>query len=91
MNECDRVYNYCVELFNTDANFPKNFMSGKMYVYERLYGKNAKPVPYDILTYVIKDFYSNLSSCFTNLANGNIKHFEMSPKNSKKKQESTAA
>ena len=80
MDECDKLYNYCVELFNNDTNFPKNYMKGKLYVFQKLYGDNKKPVPYNILTYVVKEFYSNLSSCFTNLERGNIKFFKMSPK-----------
>lgn len=80
MNECDKLYNYCVELFNTDANFPKNYMSGKLYVFQKIYNKEKKPVPYNILTYVVKEFYSNLASCFTNLERGNIKIFKIAPK-----------
>ncbi len=84
MDECDRVYNYCIKLFNRDTNFPKNYMSGKMYVFNKLYkSKQNKPAPYDVLTYTIKVFYDNLASNYKLLENKQITHFEMKPINNK--------
>ena len=42
--------------------------------------------PYDILSYEVKDFFSNLSSVYTNLQKSNIKTFTMKKKNTKKYQ-----
>ncbi len=85
MDESDKVYNYCVKLFNKDKNFPANFKSGKMYVFNKLYkSKEKKPAPYDLLTYTIKVFYDNLASNYKLLENKQITHFEMKPINNKK-------
>jgi len=86
MKESEKVYNYCVDQYNTNANFPKNFMGAKLVVFKNLYGNNKKPIPYDILTYEVKDFFSNLQSAYSNLENGNIQFFKMSYKNTKKSQ-----
>ncbi|ARF10057.1 hypothetical protein Indivirus_11_1 [Indivirus ILV1] len=86
MKESEKVYNYCVDQYNTNSNFPKNFMGAKLMVFKNLYGNNKKPIPYDILTYEVKDFFSNLQSAYSNLENGNIQFFKMSYKNTKKNQ-----
>ena len=72
-NESDNVYNKCVDLFN---NHDKNY-DNKLKIFELLYGDNAKPAPYDMLTDEVKKFSSNLKSCFSNLKNRNITHFKM--------------
>jgi transposase len=51
----------------------------KLDIFKELYDSN-KPVPYDILTDIVKVFCSNAKSCFTNYRNGNIKHFTMKKK-----------
>ncbi len=84
MDESDKVYNYCVKLFNKDKNFPTNFMTGKLYVFGKLYkSKEKKPAPYDLLTYTIKVFYDNLASNYKLLEKKQITHFEMKPINNK--------
>ncbi len=84
MDESDKVYNYCVKLFNKGINFPTNYMSGKMYIFNKLYkSKEKKPAPYDLLTYTIKVFYDNLASNYKLLENKQITHFEMKPINNK--------
>jgi transposase len=66
-------------------------MSAKSYIYKKLYGSTKTPIPCDILTYEIKTFFDNLSSCFSNLRNQNIKKFKMTHKNIKKQQTITIA
>lgn len=74
---CDLVYNYCVVKFNQDSSqFSTNYMKQKMVIFSSIF-PNSKPVPYDILTDVVKQFCTNVKSCFTNLKNRNIKHFKM--------------
>ena len=86
MIEANKVYNYCVELFNKDSkNFSLNFMKIKKKILDHLY-PNKKSAPYDILCYEIKDFCANVKSCITNLKNGNTKFFEIKNKLINKKQ-----
>lgn len=78
LNECDKVYNFCVKLFNEkDKNFNKNYKIFKLYVFKMLYGDNEKNAPYDTLTDEVRIFLSNLKSCETNMLNGNINNFIM--------------
>ena len=86
MKESEKVYNYCVKQYNTNKDFPKNFMGAKLVVFKDLYADKIRTVPYDIITYEVKDFFSNLQSAYSNLENKNIKFFEMSYKNTKKQQ-----
>jgi len=80
------VYNACVDCHNNnDPDFPSNYVSAKTYIYERLY-KGALPAPWDILTCEIKTFFENLSSCYSNLQNKNIKKFVMKHKDTKRHQ-----
>ncbi len=80
-DECTKVYNKCVKVYKTDNTFFDNgYMNAKLKIFEKLYGDDDKPCPYDILTDEIKSFCSNLQSCRTNLERGNINHFEMKPK-----------
>lgn len=80
-NECDRVYNCCIAMFNEDpATFNRNYMFQKTIIFKKLYGDSKKPAPYDMLTDEVRSFCSNLKSCATNLRNGNITHYEMTPK-----------
>ena len=83
-----KVYNKCVDCFNSnDPNFPKNFMAGKKYIFDLLFSDSSKMnAPYDILTYEVKCFYENLSSCYSNRSNGNINKFIIKHKNSNKYQ-----
>jgi transposase len=85
MDESDKVYNYCVNLYNTDNEFPSNFKGGKMYIFNKLYVKGEpKAAPYDLLSYTIKVFYENLSSNYSSLENKTKTHFEMKPINNNK-------
>ena len=61
-------------------------MAAKLKVFKDLYTNNKKPVPYDILTYEVKDFFSNLQSAYSNLENNNINFFEMKYKTTNKGQ-----
>jgi len=80
-DECRKIYDYCIKKYNENNNFfDKGYMSAKISIFEELYGNENKPVPYDILTDEIRIFCSNLKSCQTNLANSNIKSFEMKSK-----------
>lgn len=86
-NECDKVYNFCVNYYNKcikegqkEIFLLNNYMKMKIIIFNELYGNNKKEAPYDVLTDEVRAFCSNLKSCFSNLKNGNIKHFEMSEK-----------
>jgi putative transposase len=87
MNECTKVYNHCVSLFNySSERFDLDYMKTKIRVFKDLYGNGNKPAPYDILTDEVKQFCSNVKSAFTNLRNHNIKFFKMKNKNTKNSQ-----
>lgn len=83
-NECDNVYNYCVQLNKekreNNIYFDLNYKKSKLDVFNKLYNNNPKPAPYDMLTDEVRSFCSNYNSCLTNLTNGNIKYFELKPK-----------
>jgi putative transposase len=83
MNSAEFLYNYCVKLYNNDKHFPKNFFSAKSYVFKKLYAKE-KRAPYDVLGYVVKVFFDNLSSNYSSIKNGTKKHFTMNPINFRK-------
>ena len=78
--ECERIYNYCVEKYNRNSqNFCLDYMKLKLTIFEELYSNNKKNAPYDMLTDQVRLFCSNVKSCFTNLRNGNITHFTITP------------
>lgn len=80
--ECDKVYNYCVDLYNLDSsNFNLNYKVSKLEVFAALYGDKPKGCPYDTLTDEVRSFCSNVKSCLSNLANKNITHYKMTYKN----------
>jgi len=75
---CNCVYNHCVIEFNKNSStFSSSYMKQKLVVFKNLFGENKKPVPYDVLTDVVKQFCTNIKSCFTNLKKKHIKHFKM--------------
>ena len=75
---CNCVYNYCVMTFNKNpSGFSLNYKKQKLVIFNSIFGKEKKPVPYDILTDVIRQFCDNVKACFSNLRNKNIKHFRM--------------
>ena len=78
---CNSFYNYCVIQFNLNPKeFNLNYMKQKLIIFNKFYGKNKKPIPYDILTDVIKQFCTNVKTCFINYKKGNIKHFKINYK-----------
>ena len=80
IKESINIYNFCIDKRKKDIKyFNKGVKAVKVGIFNELYKKN-KPIPYDMATDVIRAFISNLSSCFTNLKNGNIKHFDMDKK-----------
>lgn len=83
MNKAAEVYNICVEKYNNNPKFASNFINAKKIIMNEI---NYENIPYDILVYEIKQFYENISSCFTNLKNGNIDKFEIKNKNIKRNQ-----
>ena len=86
-NECTKVYDCCVSMFNEDSgNFSRNFKKQKLVIFKELYDGRRKPAPYDMLTDEVNMFCKNLKSCTTNLRNGNITHYEMKPKSTTKGQ-----
>ena len=81
IRECIKVYNFCVDLYNNDNTyFNKGYMAVKTDIFTAIYGKNDKPAPFDTLTDEIRAFCTNLASCYSNLANNNINHFQMTHK-----------
>ena len=82
LRACERVYNKCVEMYNLDASaFSLNYKVSKLVVFGILYGESEKDAPYDMLTDEVRAFCSNVKSCLSNRANGNISAFKMKPKN----------
>ena len=78
MHHCNELYNYCVDKFNNkNSKFDLDFTKTKVKIFNDYYKNKDKPVPYDILTDVVKELCSNAKSCFTNLKNGNIDHFKI--------------
>ncbi len=78
--ECEKVYNYCVDCYNNNLINKKEFNQYKILkikIFNQIYGNNEKGCPYDILTDEVRIFCSNLKSCNTNLKNGNINHYQM--------------
>ena len=87
MLECNKVYNFCVEKYNSDKKyFVKENRCEKIKVFNDMYQKKDKKCPYDMLTDEVRIFFSNLKSCKTNLKNENIKKFKLKPKNTKEYQ-----
>lgn len=87
-NECDKVYNFCVDYskkiskrINKSILF--DYQKLKIKIFKKMYGKNKKPVPYDILTDEVRAFCSNYKSAISNIKNGNIKFFELKHKTRK--------
>jgi len=81
INECKRIYNICLDKYCKDNTyFNKGYQIIKAKLLNEIYGDSIKPVPYDVITDEIRVFYSNLKSCYTNLKNRNIKHFQMKKK-----------
>jgi len=87
-NESTKVYNKCVDLFNSNNAYFNNgtYMKYKTIIFNELYGENEKNCPYDTLTDEVRIFLSNLKSCYTNLNNGHITNFTLTYKNVLKKQ-----
>jgi putative transposase len=84
--ETTRVYNKCVDVYRKDSTFfDKGYMKCKLEIFDEMYGESKKPCPYDILTDEVRIFCSNLKSCRTNMANGNIQKYEMKYKSFKRK------
>ena len=82
LNECTKLYNFCCDKFNQNrAFFNDPYTTTKIAIFRELYGGDSKNCPYDILTNEVKRFHANINSCYTNLRNKNIKHFEMKHKN----------
>ena len=86
MKETEKLYNFCVNEYNTGKQFPTTVIQARKYIFSKLYPTKKYPVPYDILVYEIRNFCSNITSCKTNLANGNITHYEIKNKNMSKHQ-----
>lgn len=87
MDECTRIYNYCVTMYNSDSDgFERDYQKLKIIIFNKLYGDGKKPCTYDILTDEVRVFCSNLKSCESNLENGNIKFFIMKYRNTYKSQ-----
>ncbi len=78
MIECTKVYNYCVDLYNKDSkSFNLDYKKQKLIIFNKMYGKNKKPAPYDILTDEVRSFCSNIKSCLANLNDKHITHFKI--------------
>ena len=78
MKECLSVYNECVYLSNIHRDdLPISLNTLRALVFDRLYGDEPKPAPYDTLGDEVRLFLSNRKSCLTNLKRKNITHFEM--------------
>jgi hypothetical protein len=87
MHECERIYNFCVTLYNFDSSIINlDYTKSKIVIFNASYGETKKPAPYDILTDEVRSFCSNVKSCLTNLQNKNINYFKLTNKNTDKSQ-----
>jgi transposase len=78
MKECLSVYNECIYLSNIQKdNLPTTLNTLRAVVFNRLYGNDPKPAPYDTLGDEVRLFLSNRKSCLTSLSRKNITHFEL--------------
>ena len=78
MKECLSVYNECIHLSNIrQDDLPLALNTLRALVFDRLYGDNPKPAPYETLGDEVRLFLSNRKSCLTNLTRKNITHFEI--------------
>ena len=76
INACDKVYNHVITEYNKNkSDFELNYTKQKLIVFLKLYKKNKKDCPYDILTDEVRTVCSNIKSCLTNLKKNNIQHF----------------
>lgn len=83
-DECKKVYNETLKYYYQN-NCDDSYQSIKVIIFDKLYGKNNKDAPYDMLTDEVRIFFSNLKSAQTNLKNGNIKKFKLKPKSQNNK------
>jgi IS605 OrfB family transposase len=80
---CDDLYNMCVLFFNelsTEFEYSLDYKKEKIDMFKIAYGNEPKPVPYDILTDIVREYCSNIKSNFTKLREGLIDKFELKPK-----------
>lgn len=80
---CDDLYNMCVLFFNELSNefeYSLDYKKEKIDMFKIAYGNDNKPVPYDILTDIVREYCSNIKSNFTKLREGLIDKFELKPK-----------
>ena len=61
--------------------FDLNYTKSKLVIFNKIYGKNKKDAPYDMLTDEVRSCCSNIKSCLSNLTNGHINHFKVTEKN----------
>ena len=81
IHHCKDLYNICIDKHTADSTFfNKGYKTIKKKLFNSIYKKSKKPVPYDILTDEVRVFCSNLKSCFTNIRNKNITHFKIKKK-----------
>jgi putative transposase len=81
INESRKVYNTCVDMFNANSKtFDLNYKISKLLVFQKMYGNNPKPAPYDTLTDEVRAFCSNVKGNFTAIKNKTKTHFTMTHK-----------
>jgi putative transposase len=85
MNECTKVYNESVNMYNRNE-LNLNYKISKLEVFKNIYGESDKDAPYDMLTDEVRSCCSNIKSCITNIKNKNITHFKITHKNNQKSQ-----
>ena len=96
MLSCRRVYDKCVELYThyknnepekigDDKYFPLEYTKLKKIIFNKVFGKNKKNCPFDILSYEVKTFIENWKSSMKIHHNDESK-FEMRPKDIRKYQ-----
>ncbi len=88
INECNKIYDACVDEYNNNKFFFDRFFSmknKKANFFKKIYGNNVdnKPAPYDVLTFEISRFITNVVSASTNKKNNNIKDFTLKKRSKK--------
>ena len=81
------VYNNCVDKYNkANGKITLNFTKLKKEVIFSIPALLRKNCPYNIMSYEVKVFCSNVKSCLTQMKQNNITHYKLKHKNTKESQ-----
>ena len=88
ITECNKIYDACLDEYNKNKYYFDGFFTmknKKADFFKKIYGDevNNKPTPYDILSFEISRFITNVASATTNKKNKNIKKFTLKKRSEK--------